>query len=221
MGDLFRNFDLILRYLYPGILGTVYLIFLKSYSTGGVLNFIENLDSSTLTLLGLTLGIFLYSVYRGVIYFPIIRFIEFKTFGIPQIELHNKLVDELLPEEKKAFFKEFSVAHAVYSLVLKNTGYTDNFHNSNVHVLCFTGLFLLISSFIQIFVDVNIFICGLMFCLGVLLIFVSMVYDRFQADTREYIFLLYNQKDYKDVLTKIITLEGGAPPPKRKKILRV
>jgi len=152
-------------------------------------------------------GIFFYALYRGVLYFPIARYIEKWTVGIRQYDFHLKTAKELEAPDK---VKTLPMAHAFYANFLGRNAPTEFRNelsrlNALVHVLFMTAFLCII------FCVYDVIAFGfnppwiLVWPLAFFLLFVGgVVFDRWQADLRETIFLEENKDKYTESLRDYI-----------------
>ena len=188
-----RYLILFARVLYPGILITIFMY----YHPNGLFK-----NESFEIIFYLFFGIMFYALYKGLLFFPIIRIIEIYIFKqVPQYKFHCEVADELGNGKlKKLSINSAIISHIITTKVNPFQRIQITKLNSYVHVL-FMTFFLLIA-----FIIFNIMKPGLeqnwntiMFIVAILFFIGGIGLDRI-VDSRETIILKENREEYKKIL---------------------
>jgi len=200
------DWNTLVRNIYPGLVLASFLYWRHDEAWSSSVSFFFG-------ILALILGIPFYAFYRGVLYYPIIRYIEKWTVGIPQYEFHLSIAEELNSPQK---IKTLEIANVCYSHLLMTKASSDfrasnSVFNALVHVLFMTAIFCLIAfghdlmflGFQTPWVWLWPLACIILFGGGI-------TFDR-QADLRETMFLQQNREEYKRILRTYICQNEQEP----------
>lgn len=184
-----------IRIIYPGVLLATFIYWHHSEAFGNNLSFIFG-------IMALIFGVGFYALYRGALYYPIVRNIEAKIIGIPQYEFHLSVAEKLKAPQK---VKTIAVASACLSNVLMTKASPEfraqnTLFNSFVHALFLTA-FLCFFFFLH---DIALLGFKLLWVwlwpLASILFFGAGIGFDKQADLRETLFLQQNRGEYEKVL---------------------
>ena len=103
------NWSEFARVVYPGLLVWVFIYWRYSEASFLIQDYAFSIPFS------LIVGIFIYALYRGIVYYPVIRWIEDRTGGVPQFKFYRSVADQLNAPKK---YKKMKWAAACANKVL-------------------------------------------------------------------------------------------------------
>ncbi|VVB71936.1 Uncharacterised protein [uncultured archaeon] len=192
-----------LRSICPGILIMVFLFWRKgaeisSYSATNVIPLM------VLFSLGIIIsGFSFYGFYRAIFYYPLIRYLEKLTVGIPQYEFHLSILRDLDAPPKA---RTLAICHAIYPNIIAKTDNRNHFYifNSYVHLVFMSSILSLFFSICDfMFLGIQSPWILRWFLLFIILLLLGINIDH-HSDLRETMFLVENKKVYKKTLQDYI-----------------